>query len=137
MIGHQAWTVNQRFTLIVQASEKIREILVGMSQRALAARIGLTQGSVSQLAAGETTPVAVTCLALAGVDVAHTDYWHEQSGLAAASLESIQAGFKIPVQSDRLSGDERALLDWWRTPNDPMEAAMKTAIEKLLDLRTK
>ena len=75
-----------------QTAEKIQKILLHMSQLALAKRLGITQGSLSQLASGKTTPDARTCLPLAGIaaELSPEDvtYWHQQSGLTQEALEN-------------------------------------------------
>jgi hypothetical protein len=39
------------------------------------------------------------------------------------------------MQPERMSGDERDLLDWWRSPRNKMEKSIKDLVEQLLEVR--
>jgi transcriptional regulator with XRE-family HTH domain len=123
----------------VETAEKIRKILLSMSQVALAEKLGITQSSVSLFAVGRNIPGPATCLALAGVcPQEDVDYWIEQSTLSRQALATISRALHIEVQAERLSGEERALLDWWRgAQNNPMERGIKATVEALLVARTR
>ena len=108
-----------------------------LSQIELAALIGVDRSMVTRYLAGTSEPGSLSCLLLAALtdNQEAKGYFVEASKLTNKQFELM--GEVLGVKSGVQSGDERALLNWWRKPNDPMEAAMKTAIEKLLDLRTK
>ncbi len=120
----------------MQPAEKINKILVGMTQSALARKLGIEQSSVSTFASGRKQPGPATCLALAGVcppDDRH--YWIELSGLSIEALDSTCIALGSPMQPERMSGDERDLLDWWRSPRNKMEKSIKDLVEQLLEVR--
>lgn len=130
----QRCPVNQDFSYPLQRAEKIQKILRNTTQSALAEKLGINKSSVSVFAAGKKQPGPATCLALAGVcppeDVA---YWIEQSELSRAALATISTGLGIAVQGERLSGQERELLKWWRdTPNNPHDRGLRGLVENRL-----
>ena len=92
---------------------------------------------VTRYLAGTSEPGPLSCLLLAALtgNPEAKGYFVEASKLTNRQLTLL--GELLGVKAGIQSGDERALLDWWRKQNDPMEVAMKTAIEKLLDVRTK